>query len=212
MSRTPVLAAVLLAAALAAAAGYVTDGSAKPIAFSYQELRDGYVSVWLKTGSAYTVNGWVNYTASLVRGYTYIKFTNDTVPVYLFWIGYPPGSVRLGRVVELRRGGDGLIPVFEAGTLPYLLVTDIRGAEDVWAFDKKYAHYYYGNATWRYNVFACYAPVVEVGYHPEDGSGRGLVQTPHVCASWEDVRHRRREEWQTGLHYCLLYTSPSPRD
>jgi hypothetical protein len=140
MSRIPVLAAVLLAAALAAAAGYVTDGSAKPIVFKYQELEDGYVSVWLKTGSAYTINGWVNYTASLVRGYTYIKFTNDTVPVYLFWIGYPPGSVRLGRVVDLKKEGIGFAPVFEAGILPNLRVYDIRGVEDVWAFRKQNTH------------------------------------------------------------------------
>jgi hypothetical protein len=33
--------------------------------------------------------------------------------------------------------------------------------------------------------------VVEVGYRPEGGSGRGLVQTPHVCVSWENVKYRR---------------------
>lgn len=211
-AAVPVAALTLLTAALATA-GFVTDGSAKPVSFDHGDIRDGGVKVWMLTGSVFTIKGWVNYTASLVRNYTYIKFTNDTEPIYLFWIGDPPGSMWLGRVVELAKSGDSYAPVFEAGALPKLTISGIRGAGDVWAFDKRYVHYLYGNAsTMDYNVFACYAPVVEVGYRPEGGSGRGLVQTPRICVSWRDVKYRRwlevgwsgaepvyKEMWDVGL-------------
>jgi hypothetical protein len=176
----------------------VTDGSAKPVSFDYGDIRDGAVKMWMLTRSVFTIKGWVNYTASLVRNYTYIKFPNGTEPIYLFWIGNPPGSMWLGRVVELAKSGDGgYAPVFEAGALPCLAVSGIRGVEDVWAFDKRYVHYLYGNSTnSQRDIFACYAPVVVVGH----GGGSGGGEAPHVCASWRDVRYRR---WlEVGGEWC----------
>ncbi|AET32279.1 hypothetical protein [Pyrobaculum ferrireducens] len=56
------------------------------------------------------------------------KTLNDTESICLFWVGSPPGFVRLGRLVKLAKSGDSYAPVFEAGTLPKLTISGIRGA------------------------------------------------------------------------------------
>ncbi|MCX8136498.1 hypothetical protein [Pyrobaculum aerophilum] len=123
-------------------------------------------------------SGWVNFTARLLAEPSRLEF-NASQPIYIFWIGAPPGSAYLGRIVN-----QGWKVVFDTGqTLDtYINVT--------WFNKGDVVHYYYGNLSNWPSVFACRRVNVTLRNYLGDLYKGGVDLQPSVCVNWRPMRFK----------------------
>ncbi|MGK0549522.1 MAG: hypothetical protein ABWU84_07825 [Pyrobaculum sp.] len=168
MRRSALVLGLLLLAAAAAA-------------LSVKYYGEFYLQVEVREDVFYTPSGWVNFTARLLAEPGRLEF-NASQPIYIFWVGAPPNSAYLGRLVKL--GND---PVFEDGRS----IFNANAENITWFMRPDVFHLYYGNLSHWPSVFACRrADVTLIGY----AEGSSADFQPAVCVNWYGVRY----EWHGG--------------
>ncbi|MEM1890710.1 MAG: hypothetical protein QXN04_11335 [Pyrobaculum sp.] len=136
-----------------------------------------YMYVEVREDAFYTPSGWVNFTARLLAEPGRLEF-NASQPIYIFWVGAPPNSAYLGRLVKL--GND---PVFEDGRS----IFNANAENITWFMRPDVFHLYYGNLSDWPSVFACRrADVTLIGY----AEGSSADFQPAVCVNWRIVRFK----------------------
>ena len=136
-----------------------------------------YMYVEVREDAFYTPSGWVNFTARLLAEPGRLEF-NASQPIYIFWVGAPPNSAYLGRLVK-----PGVHPEFETGKFIFN-----AGATNItWFMRPDVFHLYYGNLSDWPSVFACRrADVTLIGY----AEGSSADFQPAVCVNWRIVRFK----------------------
>ena len=151
--------------------------AAATAALSVKYYGEFYLQVVVREDAFYTPSGWVNFTARLLAEPGRLEF-NASQPIYIFWVGAPPNSAYLGRLVK-----PGDHPEFETGKFIFN-----AGATNItWFMRPDVFHLYYGNLSHWPSVFACRrADVTLIGY----AEGSSADFQPAVCVNWRGVRYK----------------------